>query len=60
MSKFFQRRRVYRWLREIIVLLLLAAVLGFGAWQWQQSPTGLWPKAAAAAPVSKHAHHDRD
>lgn len=46
--------------RRGLALLLLAAVLGFGAWQWQQSPTGLWPKAAAAAPVSKHAHHGRD
>lgn len=38
MSNFFQRRRVYRWLREIIVLLLLAAVLMWGVDRFR-SPT---------------------
>lgn len=38
MSKFFQRRRVYRWLREMIVLLLLAAVLMWGVDRFR-SPT---------------------
>lgn len=35
--------------RRWLALLLLVAVLGFGAWQWQQSPAGLWPNAGAAA-----------
>ena len=38
MSEFFQRRRVYRWLREMIVLLLLAAVLMWGVDRFR-SPT---------------------
>jgi len=35
--------------------LMLLAVLGFGAWQWQQSPAGLVParhSAAAARPIT--------
>lgn len=38
MSEFFQRRRVYRWLREIVVLLVLAAVLMWGVDRFR-SPT---------------------
>jgi cytochrome b len=32
-----------------LAALLLAAVLGFWAWQWQQSPQGLLPAQAAVA-----------
>jgi cytochrome b len=42
--------------RRALAVLLLALVLGFGAWQWQQFPAGLLPVAGAE---SKH-HHDDD
>ena len=45
--------------RRGLALLLLAAVIGFGAWQWQQTPNGLLPTADTA----QHAHdggHDDD
>jgi cytochrome b len=38
-------RKERRWLAA----LLLMAVLGFGAWQWQQSPNGLLPGAGSAS-----------
>lgn len=41
-------RRNHRWL----AILLLAAVLGFVAWQWQQAPQGLLPGSSGVqAPV---------
>jgi len=41
--------------RRGLAVLLLAVVLGFGVWQWQQYPAGLLPVAAA-----KHHQHDHD
>lgn len=41
--------------RRGLAVLLLAAVLGFGVWQWQQYPAGLLPVASA-----KHHQHDHD
>jgi hypothetical protein len=43
-----------------LAVLLLAAVLGIGAWQWQQSRIGLWPNAGAVNGASKHHHHNGD
>jgi hypothetical protein len=43
--------------RGWLAVLLLAAVLGFGAWQWQQAPHGLLPTAGAG---SKHQHPHAD
>jgi cytochrome b len=47
----------------VLALLVLAAVIGFVAWQWQQSPQGLLPLGAAAAVGSgqgDHGDHDDD
>lgn len=41
-----------------LAALLLVAVLGFWAWQWQQSPQGLLPAATAGASVSHHEDDD--
>ena len=55
MSEFFQRRRVYRWLREIVVLLVLAAVLMWGVDRFRSptlpdrpwmDKTSTWPRLA--------------
>lgn len=51
-----------------LAIVLLLAVLGFGAWQWQQAPQGLLPGvSSAASPVSAEGHgaqgrrsHERD
>ena len=44
--------------RAGLAALLLAAVLGFWAWQWQQYPQGLLPDAAAAAAAHAAGHDD--
>jgi cytochrome b len=50
-------KRDHRWL----AVLLLIAALGFGAWQWQQSPRGLVPaKAWSTGAADHHRHHDDD
>ena len=41
--------------RTWLAALLLLAVLAFGAWEWQQSPTGLLPGSAQIG-----SHHDAD
>ena len=41
--------------RTWLAALLLLAVLAFGAWEWQQSPTGLLPGSAQIG-----RHHDAD
>lgn len=41
-----------------LALLVLAAVIGFVAWQWQQSPQGLLPGGAAAGVGSGQGGHD--
>lgn len=41
-----------------LAALLLVAVLGFWAWQWQQSPQGLLPAATAGAGASLHDDDD--
>jgi cytochrome b len=38
--------------RQWLAGLLLAAVIGFGAWQWSETPHGLLPTAAHGEPVS--------
>jgi cytochrome b len=45
--------------RHWLALLLLAAAVGFAAWQWQQSPAGLRPAAGSGHATSQH-HHDDD
>jgi cytochrome b len=44
--------------RRGLAVLLLAAVLGFGTWQWQQSPAGLLPTAGKAERPQDH--HESD
>lgn len=41
-----------------LAALLLVAVLGFWAWQWQQSPQGLLPATTAGASASHHEDDD--
>ena len=41
--------------RTWLAAMLLLAVLAFGAWEWQQSPSGLLPGKAQSS-----RHHDRD
>ena len=41
--------------RTWLAALLLLAVLAFGAWEWQQSPNGLF----ASAKTSEHRHHSK-
>jgi hypothetical protein len=41
-----------------LAALLLAAVLGFVAWQWQATPNGLLPAGKAAAAWSQHEGDD--
>lgn len=44
-----------------LALLLLVAVLGYGAWEWQQAPQGLLPSAAEIrAGFSGSGDHDDD
>lgn len=40
--------------RPWLAVLLLLAVLAFGAWQWQLSPNGLLPAAASMFPGQSH------
>ncbi|MEP7281831.1 MAG: cytochrome b/b6 domain-containing protein [Rubrivivax sp.] len=42
-----------------LAALLLVAVLSFGAWQWQQTPQGLWPADAWSAADKDRQQHDR-
>lgn len=44
--------------RRGLAVLLLVAVIGFGAWQWQQTPNGLLPTAAAARHADDDGHDD--
>ncbi|WP_291011367.1 cytochrome b/b6 domain-containing protein [Hydrogenophaga sp.] len=46
--------------RAWLAALLLLAVLAFGAWQWQQSPSGLIPSAAWSGGDSGHDRHGDD
>ena len=46
--------------RAWLAVLLLAAVLGFGAWEWQQSPSGLIPTQAGLSSGSAGQHNDDD
>jgi cytochrome b len=46
--------------RTGLALLLLAAVLAWGAWEWQQSPQGLVTPAGLASIGSGHADDDDD
>jgi cytochrome b len=48
-----QKNRVW------LAVLLLVAVLGYGAWEWQQSPNGLISSAAFSS-ASRDAHDDDD
>ena len=44
-----------------LAILMLVAVVAFGAWQWQQSPDGLLPSQGSSHSGSgheKHGHHD--
>lgn len=43
-----------------LAVLLLAAVVAFFAWQWQQSPAGLLPAPGAALSAPDLAHDDDD
>ncbi|MCU0967927.1 MAG: cytochrome b/b6 domain-containing protein [Rubrivivax sp.] len=43
-----------------LALLVLAATIGFVAWQWQQSPQGLVPPASAAAGPDQGTPDDHD
>jgi cytochrome b len=43
-----------------LAALLLVAVLGFWAWQWQQSPQGLLPVQGAATLAGERGHDDDD
>ena len=49
-------KKNHRWLAA----LLLLSVLAFGAWQWQQSPTGLIPSAAWSGGGSGHDRYGDD
>jgi cytochrome b len=53
-------RRNHAWLAA----LLLVAVLGYGAWEWQQAPDGLLPsaseRAAGFSGSGGHDDHDED
>jgi cytochrome b len=44
--------------RAWLALLLLAAVLGYGAWEWQQSPNGLIPTNALTRSGVDRQHDD--
>lgn len=44
--------------RRWLALLLLIAVLGYGAWEWEQSPNGLIPSSAFSATSRDHDDHD--
>jgi cytochrome b len=46
--------------RSWLAALLLLAVLAFGVWQWQQSPSGLIPNAAWSGGGSGHDRHEDD
>lgn len=47
--------------RAGLAVLLLLAVLSFGAWEWQQSPAGLVPGPGwVNASPDRHHHHDDD
>ena len=43
--------------RTWLAALLLIATLAFGAWQWQQSPSG-W--VASGTSTERQRHHDDD
>lgn len=45
--------------RVWLAVLLLVAVLGYGAWEWQQSPNGLLPSQAFSGHSRDH-HRDHD
>lgn len=44
--------------RKGVAALLLLAVLAFGAWQWQQSPSGLIPASAWSGATAEHERGD--
>jgi len=46
--------------RVWLATLLLVAVFAYGAWEWQQSPNGLLPTAAAFGDGSRPAHGSDD
>jgi cytochrome b len=46
--------------RSWLAVLLLAAVLAFGAWQWQQAPNGLVSAQAWSGLLSGQSDHDDD
>ena len=46
--------------RAWLAALLLLAVLGWGAWQWQQSPDGLLPGAGTSTGAKQHRSGDDD
>jgi cytochrome b len=46
--------------RVALALVLLLAVLAFGGWQWQTTPSGLLPSAASASTSTERGHQDDD
>lgn len=46
--------------RMWLAVLLLAAVLGYGVWEWQQSPDGLIPNQPFSSSERDHHHHHGD
>jgi len=46
--------------RVWLAALLLIAVLAYGAWEWQQSPSGLIPTGAFSGASRDHHDHDDD